>query len=94
MIQAANSEPAAVKAEAGRIDARDARQKFTEVMDDDFNTPQALAVLFDLARDINRGTEQGAATAEARHALKELAGVMGFDFKGGGTVFYRCRAVH
>ena len=81
-----------VKAEAGRIDARDARQKFTEVMDDDFNTPQALAVLFDLARDINRGTEQGAATADARHALKQRGN--GFDFKGGGTVFYRCRAVH
>jgi cysteinyl-tRNA synthetase len=87
LIQAANSEPAAVKAEAGRIDARDARQKFTEVMDDDFNTPQALAVLFDLARDINRGTEQGAATAEARHALKELAGVMGLTLKAAEQSF-------
>lgn len=29
------------------------RQKFEEMMDDDFNTPRALAVLFDLSRDAN-----------------------------------------
>jgi cysteinyl-tRNA synthetase len=28
--------------------------RFREAMDDDFNTPEALAVLFDLAREINR----------------------------------------
>ena len=56
-------------------------------MDDDFNTPQALAVLFDLARDINRGTEQGADSAEARHALKELAGVMGLTLKAAEQSF-------
>ena len=87
LIQAANSEPAAAKSDAGKMDARDVRRKFTEVMDDDFNTPQALAVLFDLARDINRGTEQGAATAEARHALKELAGVMGLTLKAAEQSF-------
>jgi cysteinyl-tRNA synthetase len=27
---------------------------FAQAMDDDFNTPEALAVLFDLAREINR----------------------------------------
>ena len=64
-----------------KIDVRSARQKFTEVMDDDFNTPQALAILFDLAREINRAGEKGADTAEARHALKELAGVLGLTLK-------------
>ncbi|MFQ3175158.1 MAG: cysteinyl-tRNA synthetase [Psychromonas sp.] len=29
-------------------------QKFIKAMDDDFNTPEALAVLFDLAKEINR----------------------------------------
>jgi len=87
LIQAANSEPAAAKSDAGKMDARDVRRKFTEVMDDDFNTPQALAVLFDLARDINRGTEQGADTAEARHALKELAGVLGLTLKAAEQSF-------
>jgi cysteinyl-tRNA synthetase len=56
-------------------------------MDDDFNTPQALAVLFDLAREINRGDEQGSDVSEARHALKELAGVLGFTLKKTETAF-------
>ena len=30
-----------------------ARQEFFEAMDDDFNTPQAFATLFDLIRDLN-----------------------------------------
>ena len=50
-------------------------------MDDDFNTPQALAILFDLAREINRAGETGADAGEARHALKELAGVLGLTLK-------------
>src|SRR3989338_8874557 len=29
-------------------------QAFSEAMDDDFNTPQACAVLFDMAREVNR----------------------------------------
>jgi cysteinyl-tRNA synthetase len=33
--------------------------KFTEAMDDDFNTPKALAVLFDAARAVNRLTGPG-----------------------------------
>src|SRR5512136_3106098 len=32
------------------IDVTGFRQRFTEAMDDDFNTPQALSLLFDLAR--------------------------------------------
>ena len=31
---------------------------FNEAMDDDFNTPEALATLFDLARDINRARQE------------------------------------
>ena len=41
-------------------------------MDDDFNTPGAVAVLFDLASSINRGHQQDAAS------LKALGAVMGF----------------
>ena len=53
--------------------------RFVAAMDDDFNTPSALAVLFDLVREINR-LQNGANTqAAAEHAalLKHLAGVMG-----------------
>ncbi|MFC1914794.1 cysteine--tRNA ligase [Chloroflexota bacterium] len=57
------------------------RQKFIEAMDDDFNTAQALAVIFDLARDINRGDDEGLQVWEARAVLEELAGVMGLTFE-------------
>jgi cysteinyl-tRNA synthetase len=44
---------------------------FKTAMDDDFNTPGAVAVLFDLAGNVNRGqTEDGA-------LLKALGGVLG-----------------
>ncbi|MCL4170452.1 UNVERIFIED_CONTAM: hypothetical protein GTU68_014566 [Idotea baltica] len=32
-------------------------ERYEEAMDDDFNTPEALAALFDLARDINRARQ-------------------------------------
>ena len=53
------------------------RERFTAAMDDDLNTPQALAVLFELARDINRGRDQGRDIYAAQAALRELAGVLG-----------------
>jgi len=81
LTQAANNEPNQINAAIERLDPRAARQKFMDVMDDDFNTPQALAILFDLAREINRMGEKGADTGEARHALKELAGVLGLTLK-------------
>ena len=78
-----------------KVDARSARQKFIEVMDDDFNTPQALAILFDLAREINRAGEKGTDTVEARHALKELAGVLGLTLKKEtAKACHGCRAVY
>jgi cysteinyl-tRNA synthetase len=49
------------------------RQRFTDSMDDDFNTAQALAALFDMARDINRAAEEGYKLNEAQATLKGLA---------------------
>jgi cysteinyl-tRNA synthetase len=46
-------------------------------MDDDFNTPQAIAVLFDLAREINRGHDEGLGIGETQKTLLELAEVLG-----------------
>ncbi|MFT5258633.1 MAG: cysteinyl-tRNA synthetase [Saprospiraceae bacterium] len=47
--------------------SRDFRARFYEAMDDDFNTPEAVSVLFDLAREINKGlddkSEEGAQNA-------------------------------
>ncbi|MFZ1569739.1 MAG: cysteine--tRNA ligase [Thiolinea sp.] len=57
----------------------EAEQRFRAVMSDDFNTPEAIAILFELARDINRlRMEQNAiAAAETGAVLKKLAGILG-----------------
>jgi cysteinyl-tRNA synthetase len=46
--------------------------RFKSAMDDDFNTPEAVAVLFDLATEVNRNQSVETATQ-----LKALAGVLG-----------------
>ncbi len=46
--------------------------RFAAAMDDDFNTPEALAVLFELAGEVNRGGD-----AAAAGQLKALGGVLG-----------------
>ncbi|MDO9811273.1 cysteine--tRNA ligase [Glaesserella parasuis] len=51
---------------------------FKESMDDDFNTPGALAVLFELAREINKLKAENQVEANKLAArLKQLAGVLG-----------------
>jgi cysteinyl-tRNA synthetase len=51
---------------------------FHAAMDDDFNTPVALGVLFDMVRDINRMKENDpAAAAELARLLVRLGGVLG-----------------
>ena len=47
-------------------------QRFKAAMDDDFNTPEAMAVLFDLANEVNRSQ-----SPEAAAQLKALGGVLG-----------------
>jgi cysteinyl-tRNA synthetase len=46
--------------------------RFKTAMDDDFNTPEAMAVLFDLANEVNKSR-----SAEVASQLKALAGVLG-----------------
>ncbi len=64
-----------------KIDNESYRKKFTEAMDDDFNTAQAVAVLFDLARDINRFGDEGYSVIPAQQLLSELANVLGLTLK-------------
>jgi cysteinyl-tRNA synthetase len=53
--------------------------RFHEVMDDDFNTPEALAVLQTMTREINtaRDAKKPAVAAALGVELRELAGVLG-----------------
>ena len=57
----------------------DARKKFKAAMDDDLNTPDALAAIFDLVKDINTLSDASdKATLEtAAKTFDELTGVLG-----------------
>ncbi len=80
---------------AGRgNDEGDYEARFRVAMNDDFNTPEALAVMFELAHEINRARSAGQAGRAAALAgtLKRLGGVLGLlvqdpeaYFKGGGV---------
>ena len=63
-----------------QVDASSHRARFADAMDDDLNTPQAVAALFDLARDINRGRDAGQSVDDGQAALRELGGVLGLTF--------------
>jgi cysteinyl-tRNA synthetase len=53
-------------------------ERFHAAMSDDFNTPEAIAVLFDLAREINRLRDSDEAAAmRAAATLRILGGVLG-----------------
>jgi cysteinyl-tRNA synthetase len=59
--------------EAGKIDwGNPYAQRFRDAMDDDFNTPEAVAVLFDLANELNKSR-----SARDAALLKSLAGILG-----------------
>ena len=56
----------------------DYRKRFAAAMDDDFNTPVAISVLFDLAREANTLKDSKPAEAAALAALlRELGGLLG-----------------
>jgi len=65
----------------GQIDIDTYRNRFIEAMDDDFGTPQALSVLFDFARDINRLGDEGCNVEPAKQVLTDLAGVLGLTLE-------------
>ncbi len=78
---------------AGEADLDDPlARRFLDALNDDFNTPEALAVLFELAHEINRMRGDDPAEAAARAALLlRLADLLGLlyqppeDFLRGGS---------
>ncbi len=62
------------------MDVAHFQQEFEEAMDDDLNTPRAVATLFDLAREVNRGREAGGSVAPTQAMLRKLGGVLGLSF--------------
>ncbi len=77
----------ALRERAGQADpdgafAAPTRQRFGEAMNDDLGTPQAIAALFDLAREANRRMDElgPAEAADGAAALAELLeGVLGVE---------------
>ncbi|MDH5183721.1 MAG: cysteine--tRNA ligase, partial [Gammaproteobacteria bacterium] len=53
-------------------------ERFTRVMDDDFNTPEALSVLFELARELNKakGTDAESGVAATLLSLAQILGLL------------------
>ncbi|TQV65099.1 MAG: cysteine--tRNA ligase [Halothiobacillaceae bacterium] len=65
--------------DAGEVDAGDVMPdyvaRFDAAMNDDFNTPEAMAVLFDLAGEVHKRSGEGRALAA--RTLKSLGGIIG-----------------
>jgi cysteinyl-tRNA synthetase len=66
------------RVEAGPPDA-EAIALFVQAMDDDFGTPQALSLLFDLVREGNRILDEGGDASSIAGAVAEIVGVLGLD---------------
>jgi cysteinyl-tRNA synthetase len=88
-------------AETGNSEGEVYDKRFRKAMDDDFNTPEALAVLFDLAREINRlkETDQNAASRLGQ-VLSDLGGILGILqddpetwLKGGTTISTKSKEI-
>jgi len=60
------------------------QQAFTDAMDDDFNTPLALAALYELVKAINTGRDNGATSDQlepGQATLRGLTGVLGLRLR-------------
>jgi cysteinyl-tRNA synthetase len=66
------------------LDSSPFKSRFLAAMDDDLNTPRALASLFDLAREINRYCAVRDVTS-AQETLVQLGGILGLTFEGRGA---------
>jgi cysteinyl-tRNA synthetase len=81
---AAGGLPTATDAPAAPEWAAEARARFEESMDADFNTAGALGHLFDLSREINRRRDEGqdiVALQGAQRTLHELTDVLGLSLE-------------
>ena len=63
------------------VDFKPYERRFVEAMDDDLNTPMALAAIFDLCRKMNRGRDAGKNVSGAVELVRQLTGVLGFTLE-------------
>ena len=69
------------------LDVETYQNRFKSAMDEDFNTPIAISVIFDLARDINRESTNGLNVEAAQELLGDLAEVLGLTLKSDDSKF-------
>ena len=67
------------------LDPSPFNNQFLEAMNDDLNTPRSLAAMFDLAREINRGRDEGRPIGAAQDCLRQLGELMGLTFQERGS---------
>ena len=72
MVSAGNNKP---------LDSGPYHKRFIDAMDDDFNTSQAIASIFDLAREINRANSEGLDVQESQQTLLGLSKGLGFTLQ-------------
>ncbi|MFA5356223.1 MAG: cysteine--tRNA ligase [Candidatus Omnitrophota bacterium] len=63
------------------VEVGDIRNNFISAMDDDFNTPQALASVFDLVNITNKNIDKPRFAVAAKNTLKELLGILGISLE-------------
>jgi cysteinyl-tRNA synthetase len=67
-------------------DIEDIKNKFIAAMDDDFNTPQGLACIFELVNLANKNIESLDFIFCVKDALMDLLGILGISLKGAGAI--------
>ena len=63
------------------LDPAPFQEQFMAAMDDDLNTPRALAAMFDLSRKMNRQRDEGHSIAAAQDCLRHLGSILGLTFR-------------
>ncbi len=73
------------RVDAGEPDA-DSLDRFRAAMDDDFGTPQAVSLMFDLVREGNRIADSGGDASGLSGTVEEIVGILGLDDATRGPV--------
>jgi len=73
-------------ADSGKsVDPTPFRDRYIQAMEDDLNTPRALAAIFDLAHEINRGRDAGNDLVDAQETMRSLSSVLGLTLADPGA---------
>ena len=79
-------QPGKLKECQGVKEVEDIKSRFIAAMDDDFNTPQALACVFELVNAANKNIEDTGFCAVAKTALMEFLKILGISLSQGKSV--------